>query len=259
MATTTQAEIDLALASTYLPGLKALIQTTAILIFMHLLETHNFTFAQACIVSGSVLFADRLSFPSRILDANGMSCAVLIAYAANAARSELNDGLVLLHLIFDCFWSFTAIILQAQHLFPSEISLNVRYFIKSMAPLVFSFFLGAHAFIAFQEESVVAYYIRGCGFIIASVIATYSNLSQHVEIECISFSTTIQLFTPALYIDWHLCVLFLVCSVLISIGTLTKERNKHPVTPMCSVKTEKAMDDEVLLRFQQAKALQRRE
>jgi hypothetical protein len=231
------APVDLSLASTYIPGLRALSETLALLLFVHCMRLVDVPLTQTLIVATALLYLEWHLWKPRIVDATACAMSVLLALTVNVARTSLGDGRVYTHIAVDLCWAAFCVFIifdfSSVGLFGGATRLTTPLQSHTLLSITLTFitasFAAAHAFMALSMEGNHAAYVRGLSFTMLCVLYTYTSYLQPPTHRVV-LNDCVQRFLPVLLVEWYVALSFITLAV-VAIGMrafMTNNRMRPP-------------------------------
>lgn len=264
--------VDLQLAATYVPGLRAMAQSLFLLFVVHCLQLCDVALPQVLVCCAAVLYVDRHMWVSRIVDANACCLCILMALAINVARVDLQSEQAVAHAIVDGPWAVICLILISDG--PQMLNVELggttwaqgarEIWIEQSMTVLTAVVAALHAFMSFpQIEGNLAQYIRGLLFTFYAVLWVYTSYLGS-GMRRVSFEACAHRLLPLLLAEWYVAMVFAVLAflaVLYRAANLARGNNDRdaPKGPAAVARiTPVAMDDtfldpDVLAAFNAAK------
>ena len=200
-----QTAVDLSLATTYVPGVRALVETLVLLTVVQLfLAADVASHSQVVTVAAAVLYTVRSLWHCRIVDSSGCAIVVLVALTVNTWRVELEDGQILVHHSVDLAWMLVSLAILLHDVVPMPF-LHTQVWMHTIVTAVF---LAMHAFMALAFEDNFTQYLRSAGFVLLSVFWTYTSYLK-VTPGSVTLNDCLHRFVLMLLAEWYIALLFL--------------------------------------------------
>jgi len=204
-----QTAVDLSLATTYVPGVRALVETLVLLTVVQLfLAADVASHSQVVTVAAAVLYTVRSLWHCRIVDSSGCAIVVLVALTVNTWRVELEDGQILVHHSVDLAWMLVSLAILLHDVVPMPF-LHTQVWMHTIVTAVF---LAMHAFMALAFEDNFTQYLRSAGFVLLSVFWTYTSYLK-VTPGSVTLNDCLHRFVLMLLAEWYIALLFLILSM----------------------------------------------
>ncbi|KAJ1465988.1 hypothetical protein T484DRAFT_1757010 [Baffinella frigidus] len=206
--------VDMSLASSYLPGIYAMLKVLVLLSMLSLMQKLGMHIDQAIIVCAACLYIDRCTSLRYILDTGACALCVLISVCVNASRIGISGEPGLVNMSVSVAWVvFSVLILCDAH---QPILRNVQ--ITGIVHLLTSSFCAVHGFLSLDVEIDAVAYIRGVCFTALSVLWIYTLNLRERRANCNdSFSSCVDRFAVILVADAYVSGVYmaLACVVII--------------------------------------------
>ena len=202
--------VDMNLASSYIPALKAIIKVLFLLTALTTMQKLGMPINQSIITCTACLYVDRNLSKKFILDTNACAFCTLIAVTVNATRVGLDLDTTIANYVVSALWCLCAcfFVCEMHRSFQSTLpvfELNV---------LFTSIFCGMHGFLSMTAESDMFLYIRAMLFTFFTICWVYTErLHQIRDKHHFSFSPCLDRFVLILLVEWY-AVLAYSCVVL---------------------------------------------
>jgi hypothetical protein len=202
-------QVDLTLATTYVPALRAMVETILLLLNLQLsAATDMLSYSQIIVVAAAALYFVRAEWRTEIIDATGCAIVVLLAVVVNTWRTELYDGRVFVHHAVDFAWMVVALLLVLDDVVVIPL-LSSQHWLHSM---VSAAFLAMHAFMALSLEDTFTLYLRGAAFTILCVAWTYTSYLK-LSPGRVTLHECLHRFVLVLLAEWYISVLFILLAL----------------------------------------------
>mgnify|MGYP001275279465 FL=1 len=204
-----QTTVDLTLATTYVPGVRALVETLVLLTVVQIfLAADVASHSQVVTVAAAVLYTVRSLWHSDIVDASGCAVVVLVALTVNTWRVELEDGQILVHHSVDLVWMLVSLAILLHDVLPIPL-LHAQVWMHTIVTAVF---IAMHAFMALAFEDNFTQYLRSAGFVLLSVFWTYTSYLKMTP-GSVTLHECLHRFVLMLLAEWYIALLFLILSM----------------------------------------------
>ena len=221
--------VDLSLASSYLPGIYAMLKVLVLLSALNIMQKLGMHMDQAIIVCASCLYIDRCTSVWYILDTGACALCVLISVCVNASRISIGGepGLVNMSLSL-CWILVSTLVLCDVH---RSFAKNVQ--IHGMINVITSSFCAVHGFLCLDSEVDAIAYMRAVVFTILTVLWIYTlNLRDRRDLSHESFSGCVDRFAVVLVADIYVCGSYAVMAcIIIAWRHHTPNLCEHPQAP----------------------------
>lgn len=204
--------VDLSLASSYLPGIYAMMKVLVLLSALNIMQKLGMHMDQAIIVCAACLYIDRCTSICYILDTGAYALCVLISVCVNASRIGIDGdpGIVNMSISF-CWVLVSTLILCDSHRF-----LMRKVQVPGVINFITSSFCAVHGFLCLDVEVDMVAYSRAVVFTILSVLWIYTlNLRERRDICNDSFSSCVDRFAVVLVADVYVCGAYAILACMV--------------------------------------------
>ncbi|KAJ1466005.1 hypothetical protein T484DRAFT_1756995 [Baffinella frigidus] len=204
--------IDLSLASSYLPGIYAMLKVMLLLATLNITQKLGMQIDQAIIICAACLYIDRCLTIRYILDTDACALCVLVSVCVNAARIGLHGEPGVVNMIISIIWACVSnLILCDAH---RHVLRHVPF--PGLLHVVTSALCAVHGFLYMDTELDVVAYTRGLVFCALCVLWVYTLNQRDLRDaynDC--FSSCIDRFAVILLIDIYVAVLYMVIALVV--------------------------------------------
>jgi hypothetical protein len=202
-------QVDLTLATTYVPALRALVETVLLLLNLQICAAADMlSYSQIIVVTAAVLYFVRAEWRTDIIDATGCAIVVLLAVVINTWRTELYDGRIFVHHAVDFVWMVAALLLVLDDVVVIPL-INSQHWLHTTITAVF---LAMHAFMALSMEDTFTLYLRGGAFTFLSVAWTYTSYLK-LSPGRVTLHECLHRFVLVLLAEWYISMLFILLAL----------------------------------------------
>jgi hypothetical protein len=242
--------VDMSLASSYLPGIYAMLKVLVLLSMLSIMQKLGMHIDQAIIVSAACLYIDRCTSLRYILDTGACALCVLISVCVNASRIGITGEPGLVNMSVSVAWvTVSTLILCDAH---QPILRNVQ--ITGIIHLMTSSFCAVHGFLSIDVEIDAVMFLRGVCFSALSVLWIYTLNLRERRINCNdSFSSCVDRFAVVLLADAYVSGVYTLLACLVIMWRYRISYVPGPIVPIpaasvdvvCDVATVRGADRRV--------------
>jgi hypothetical protein len=204
--------IDLSLASSYLPGIYAMVKVLFLLSALNIAQKLGMNIDQAIIICGACLYIDRCVTVRYILDTDACALCVLFSVCVNASRISLDGAPGAVSIVISIIWvCVSTLILCDAH------RQLLRYIqIPGILHVVTSSLCAVHGFLSMDTELDLIAYTRGVVFCTLCVLWVYTlNQRDLRDAYNDSFSSCIDRFAVVLLVDIYVSVCYMLIALVV--------------------------------------------
>lgn len=221
-------EVDMNLASSYIPALTAIIKVLLLLAILTAMQKLGMPIHQSITSCAVCLYIDRNLTNHFIVDTNACAVCTLISVAVNATRVGLEIDTTIVNYVVSALWCFCACFFICDLHRSFERTLPVF----EINMLFTSFFCGLHGFLSMTTEGDMFLYIRALLFTTFTVCWVYTERMHQVrDKQHFSFSPCLDRFGLILLMDWYAVIAFSVLVVCLLLWRQSKWiESRHNLT-----------------------------
>jgi hypothetical protein len=204
--------VDLSLASSYLPGIYAMMKVLVLLSALNIMQKLGMRMDQAIIVCAACLYIDRCMSICYIMDTGACALCVLVSVCVNASRIGIDGDVGIVNISISICWVVvSALILCDSHLFMLR---NVQ--LSGIINGVTSSFCAVHGFLSIDVEMDWIAYMRAFVFAVLAVLWTYTlNLRFRRDMSNDSFSSCVDRFAVVLVADIYVSAMYTIVACVV--------------------------------------------
>ena len=204
--------VDLSLASSYLPGIFAMLKVLVLLSALNIMQKLGMHMDQAIIVCASCLYIDRCTSVCYILDTGACAVCVLISVCVNASRIGIGGEPGIFNMALSVCWFLVSTLLLCD----VHRSMGRNLQIPGMINFITSSFCAIHGFLCLDVEVDAIAYMRAVVFTSLSVLWVYTlNLRDRRDLPQESFSGCVDRFSVVLLADIYVCGAYTILACMI--------------------------------------------
>jgi hypothetical protein len=204
--------IDLSLASSYLPGIYAMLKVLVLLSVLNITQKLGMQIDQAIIICAACLYIDRCLTVRYILDTDACALCVLLSVCVNASRIGLHGEPGVMNIIISIIWVCVSVLILCdahRHL--------LRYIqIPGILHVLTSSLCALHGFLYMDTELDAIAYTRGIVFCVLCVLWVYTlNQRDLRDAYNDSFSSCIDRFAVVLLVDIYVSACYMLIALVV--------------------------------------------
>lgn len=228
--------VDLSLASSYLPGIYAMLKVLVFLSALNIMQKLGMHMDQALIVCAACLYIDRCTSICYIMDTSSCALCVLVSVCVNASRIGIDGepGIVNMSISF-CWFIVSILILCDVH--RSLMRRNSQ--MSGIVNFITSSFCAIHGFLCLDVEVDLIAYMRAVVFTTLTVLWIYTVKLRQRHDMYDSFSNCVDRFAVVLVADVYVGGAYAILACLV-IAWRYQKSNTHTHVPLAEVACEPA-------------------
>jgi hypothetical protein len=204
--------VDLSLASSYLPGIYAMMKVLVLLSALNIMQKLGMHMDQAIIVCAACLYIDRCTSLCYIMDTGACALCVLISVCVNASRIGIDGEPGVVNLTLSICWVVVSVLILCDS--HRSIMRNVQ--VPGIINFVTSSFCAVHGFLCLDVEIDVIAYMRAFVFTVLAVLWIYTlNLRERRDMCNDSFSSCVDRFAVVLVADIYVSGTYTIIACMV--------------------------------------------
>jgi hypothetical protein len=204
--------VDLSLASSYLPGIYAMLKVLVLLSALNIMQKVGMHMDQAIIVCAACLYIDRCTSLYYILDTGACALCVLISVCVNASRIGISGEPGIVNMSLSFAWVLVSTIILCDSHRP--LMRNIQ--IPGIIHFITSSFCAVHGFLCLDSEVDVIAYMRAVVFTILTILWIYTlDLRQRRDMCNDSFSGCVDRFAVVLVADVYVSGVYAILACIV--------------------------------------------